>query len=113
MPKIRLRGGVSALLLDSWGSLCGGSKDTVQRALHLRKTARVPIAKFVGVSSKLSTNFAIVKDTSHSMSFVRLLILQFATTPVACAGELRNRHTNADALPLPPLFEFQRREAAG
>jgi hypothetical protein len=38
----------------------------------LRKTARVLIAKFVGVAFKLGTNFAIAKDTSHSMPLVWL-----------------------------------------
>jgi hypothetical protein len=38
----------------------------------LRQTARVPIAKFVGAAFKLGTNFAIAKDTSHSMPLVWL-----------------------------------------
>jgi hypothetical protein len=39
---------------------------------NLRKTARVPIATFVGVALSLGSNVAIVKDTSHAMSLVWL-----------------------------------------
>ncbi len=38
------------------------------------------------------------------MMLVWLLNSQFATGPVANWSELRNRHTSADALPLPPLL---------